>query len=296
MSACSDSGSWQHLGGERRVQVGHHQRDRLRRLVAQEGDDLLGRRAAQELERAALDDTRQAADDLERSAAEGALEHVAGVVDAAEQRGLLGLDGGGELLEDVVADVRTDVLELGHVERQGLDLLVAHVLDHLGGVLGAEGGHQHRRLAPARMRALVRAAGPRAPRRLAARGPSGCPRSRRRGCVRDGSGRGQPRDRVLILSPPASRCAAAGRRGRGLLREMLDLALGGLAAHTLPLHGTGSWSPSGSRSRSSSRGAVLQLAQPDRLVVALLALALRSKRVMKNRKSSEARPMTAYLA
>ena len=45
----------QHLGGERRVQVGDDERDRLRRLVAQEGVDLLGRRAAQELERAALD-------------------------------------------------------------------------------------------------------------------------------------------------------------------------------------------------------------------------------------------------
>ena len=57
----------QHLGGQGRVQVGDDQRDRLRRLVAQEDDDLLGRRAAQELERAALDRRGEAADDLLRA-------------------------------------------------------------------------------------------------------------------------------------------------------------------------------------------------------------------------------------
>ncbi len=67
-SACS-SGSRQreHLGGQRGVQVGDHERDRLRRLVAQEDVDLLRRRAAQELERPALDRRRQAADDLLRA-------------------------------------------------------------------------------------------------------------------------------------------------------------------------------------------------------------------------------------
>ena len=67
----------EHLRGERRVQVGDHERDRLRRLVAQEDEDLLRRRAAQELERAALDRRGQAADDLVRAVgAERALEHA----------------------------------------------------------------------------------------------------------------------------------------------------------------------------------------------------------------------------
>ena len=104
ISACSASGRLrEHLRGKRGVQVGDHERDRLRRLVAQERDDLLGRRPAQELERPALDHGRQAADDLRGAlGAERALEHVARVVDAAGGQRVVGLDRGGELLEHAV--------------------------------------------------------------------------------------------------------------------------------------------------------------------------------------------------
>ena len=99
----------EHLRGERRVQVGDHERDRLRRLVAQEDDDLLGRRAAQELERAALDRGRQAADDLVRAVlAERAHEHAAGVVDAALGEVVLGEHGLDGLGDDVAADLGRD--------------------------------------------------------------------------------------------------------------------------------------------------------------------------------------------
>ena len=42
-----------------------------------------------------------------------------------------------------VAWVGVDALQLGHLERQRLDLLVAQVLEHLGGALGAERDEQH---------------------------------------------------------------------------------------------------------------------------------------------------------
>ena len=74
----------EHLGGERRVQVGDRQRHRLRRLAAQERADLLRRRAAQELERPHLDHGRQAAHHLGRARrADRLLEHVARVLEAA---------------------------------------------------------------------------------------------------------------------------------------------------------------------------------------------------------------------
>jgi hypothetical protein len=75
------------------VQVRDHERDRLRRLVAQEDMDLLRRRAPQELERAALDRRRQAADQLLGArGAERALEDVARVVDPALGDVVLGQD------------------------------------------------------------------------------------------------------------------------------------------------------------------------------------------------------------
>ena len=85
-SACSSGSSCdEHLGGERRVQVGDDQRDGLRRLVAQEDGDLLGRRAAQELERARARSWRRGGPMISsaRSAPSELLEHLAGEVDAA---------------------------------------------------------------------------------------------------------------------------------------------------------------------------------------------------------------------
>ena len=126
-----------------RVQVGDHQRDRLRRLVAQEHDDLLGRRAAQELERAALDRGGQAADDLVRAVlAERAHEHAAGIVDAALGEVVLGEHGFDGLGDDVAADVGRDLLGLGQLEGQGLDLALAHVLEDLARPLLADGDEQ----------------------------------------------------------------------------------------------------------------------------------------------------------
>src|SRR3954464_414546 len=101
----------QHLGGERRVQVRDDQRDGLRRLIAQEDDDLLGRRAAQELERSALDRGRQAADDLVRAVlAQRAHQDTAGVVDAAFGEVVLGEHGFDGLGDDVAADIGRDLL------------------------------------------------------------------------------------------------------------------------------------------------------------------------------------------
>ena len=61
-----------------RRQVRDHERDRLRVLAAQERVDLVGRRAAQELERALLDHGRQPAQDLGRALPpDRPLEHLA---------------------------------------------------------------------------------------------------------------------------------------------------------------------------------------------------------------------------
>ena len=101
MSACSWPGRCESTcEASDGVQVGHDQRHRLGRLVAQEGDQLLGRASAQELERPHLDHAREPPDDLERPLGpERTLEHLAGVVDAAGHQRVVRLDGGGELLE-----------------------------------------------------------------------------------------------------------------------------------------------------------------------------------------------------
>ena len=66
------------------MQVGDDERDRLRGLGAQEGDDLLGRGAAQELERTPLDHGREPPEQLLGAlGAERALEHFARELDAA---------------------------------------------------------------------------------------------------------------------------------------------------------------------------------------------------------------------
>ena len=133
----------QHLGGQHRVQVRDDQRDRLRRLVAQEHDDLLGRRAAQELERATLDRGGQAADDLVRAVlAQRAHEHAAGVVDATLGEVVLGEDRLDGLGDDVAADLGRDLLGLGELERERLDLGVAEVLEDLARPLLADGDEQ----------------------------------------------------------------------------------------------------------------------------------------------------------
>ena len=115
----------------------------LRRLVAQEDDDLLGRRAAQELERAALDRGRQAADDLVRAVlAQRAHEHAAGEVDAALGEVVLGQHGLDGLGDDVAADLGRDLLGLGELERERLDLGLAQVLEDLARPLLADGDEQ----------------------------------------------------------------------------------------------------------------------------------------------------------
>ena len=133
----------QHLRGERRVQVRDHQRDRLRRLVAQEHHDLLGRRAAQELERAALDRRGQAADDLFRAIlAQRPHEDAAGVVDATLGEVILGQDGLDGLGDDVAADLGRDLLGLGELQGERLDLGLAQVLEDLARPLLADGDEQ----------------------------------------------------------------------------------------------------------------------------------------------------------
>ena len=119
------------------------QRDGLRRLVAQEDDDLLGRRAAQELERAALDRGREAADDLVRAIlAQRAHEHAAGVVDAALGEVVLGEHGLDGLVDDVAADLGRDLLGLGELEREHLDLGLAQELEDLARALLADRDEQ----------------------------------------------------------------------------------------------------------------------------------------------------------
>lgn len=121
------------------MEVGDHERDRLRRLVADEGVDLLGRRAAQELERPALDRDGQAANDLARAlGADRALEHLACKLDAA-----LGEVGLGEACLDHLAPhlgrhVGRNLVQLGHVERKRLDLVFLEVAEDLGGAFGAQ--------------------------------------------------------------------------------------------------------------------------------------------------------------
>ena len=141
----------EHLGGERGVEVGDHQRDRLRGLGAQEADDLLGWGAAQELEGARLVGARKPRQQfLGALGAERALEHFAGELDSADDVAqAVGAGGGGELAEDRLGGVLLDRAELGHFEGEALDLLLAEVLDDLRGALGAERGHQHGGLAAA---------------------------------------------------------------------------------------------------------------------------------------------------
>ena len=133
----------EHLRGEHGVQVGDHQRDGLRRLVAQEDDDLLGRRAAQELERAALDRGREAADDLVRAIlAQRAHQDAAGEVDAALGEVVLGEHGLDGLGDDVAADLGRDLLGLGELEREHLDLGLAQELEDLARALLADRDEQ----------------------------------------------------------------------------------------------------------------------------------------------------------
>jgi hypothetical protein len=137
----------EHLRGEVGVQVGDHERHGLRRLVADEGVDLLGRRAAQELEGPALDRHRQAPDDLARALrADRALEHLARELDAALGEVGLGEAGLDHLLPDLRRDVGGNLLELGHVQRQRLDLVLLEVPEDVGRALGAEAHEQHCRL------------------------------------------------------------------------------------------------------------------------------------------------------
>ena len=133
----------EHLGGQRRVQVGDDEGDGLRRLVAQEDVDLLGRRAAQELERPALDRRGQAADDLLGAVgAERALEDGARVVDAALGDVVLGEHRVDGLADDLAADLVRDLARLGDLERERLDLSVAEVAEDLAGALLADGDEQ----------------------------------------------------------------------------------------------------------------------------------------------------------
>jgi hypothetical protein len=137
----------EHLGGQRGVQVGDHERDRLRRLVAKEDVNLLRRRAAQELERPALDRRRQAPDQLfGAGGAERALEDAARVVDAPLGDVVLGQHSLDRLAEHVARDVGRDLAGLGDLERERLDLVVAEVAEDLARPLLADGDEQDRGL------------------------------------------------------------------------------------------------------------------------------------------------------
>ena len=118
--------------------------------VRRNADDLLRRRAAQELEGPHLDDRGQPAEQLLGAlGAERALEHLAREVDAAgDVRRAACVSHSGELAEDRLGRLLSDRAQLGHLQREALDLLLAHVLHHARGALGAERGHQNRRLAP----------------------------------------------------------------------------------------------------------------------------------------------------
>ena len=125
------------------MQVRDHERDRLRRLVAQEDVDLLRRRAAQELERPALDRRGQTADDLLGAVgAERALEDAARVLDAALGDVVLGEDRVDGLADDVAADLVRHLARLGDLQRQRLDLVLAEVAEDLAGPLLADGDEQ----------------------------------------------------------------------------------------------------------------------------------------------------------
>src|ERR1700733_13094808 len=115
------------------------------------------RRATQELERPHLDHAGQPPDDLERPLGpEGALEHLARVVDAARHQRIERLDGGGKFLEHGAGGERVDPLELCHLQRQGLDLLVAQVLEDLRRLVRSERHEQHSGLlAPLELGALL---------------------------------------------------------------------------------------------------------------------------------------------
>ena len=126
------------------MEVGDHERDRLRRLVVQEVDDLLGRRAAQELERPHFDHGREAADDVHRPGRPECLfEHFTGVLDAAGGERVIRRHGGDHLFEHAFGRRRLDALELGHLQRQRLDLVLAQVAEDVGGPLFAERDEQH---------------------------------------------------------------------------------------------------------------------------------------------------------
>src|SRR3954465_9623359 len=115
--------------------------------VRREHGDLLRRRAAKKLERAALDRRGQPADDLVGAiAAERAHEHVARVVGAALGGGVLGQDGLDGLVDHVAADLGRDLGGLGDLERERLDLGLAEVLEDLAGALLADRDEQDRSL------------------------------------------------------------------------------------------------------------------------------------------------------
>ena len=125
------------------MEVGDDQRDRLRRLVAQEDADLLRRRAAQELERPALDRRREAADDLRRAlGAQRALEQRARVVDAALGDVVVGHHGLDRLVDHLAGHLGGDLARLGDLERERLDLGRREVAEDLARALLAERDEQ----------------------------------------------------------------------------------------------------------------------------------------------------------
>ena len=140
----------EHLRGERRVQAGEDQRDRLGRLAAQERGGALGRDALQELERRRLGAGREPAEQLGGAlGAERALDHLAREVHATGQRRVSGSASAASSpkIESVVS--APDRVEARHLHRQALDLVLAQPLQHVGRALGAERRHQHGRLARA---------------------------------------------------------------------------------------------------------------------------------------------------
>ncbi len=131
------------------MEVGDDERDRLGGLGAQERDDLLGGRAAQELEGAHLDHGGEPPEQLLGAlGAERALEHFARELDAAgDVADAVGAGRRGELAEDRLGGLLFDGAQLRHFQGETLDFLLAQVLHDLGGALGAECGHQHGGLA-----------------------------------------------------------------------------------------------------------------------------------------------------
>ena len=151
-SACSSGGAKRiTLRGEvGRGHVGEHDRDRLRVLVAQERPDLVGRRAAQELERRRLDRGGQPLQDLGGAdRAERLLQRL-----ARERRAALGQVAAGErqvddLLEHVLGRLVVDLRHASHLDRERLDHVVRQVAQHLRRSVGAERDAEDRGLVPA---------------------------------------------------------------------------------------------------------------------------------------------------